>query len=112
MAKSYRVGEPVTGYVADEDRVRAKLFPNGRSQAIRLPKEFRMPGAEVWIHREGRRLVVEAVQDGERDAKGWPLGLWERIDGLMAGIAVPEIEPMPARLQQPEEIDPDVDWSE
>ncbi|MFH1707239.1 MAG: type II toxin-antitoxin system VapB family antitoxin [Planctomycetota bacterium] len=27
----------------------AKLFANGRSQAVRLPKPFRMPGGEVYI---------------------------------------------------------------
>ena len=30
----------------------AKLFTTGRSQAIRLPKEFRFPGAEVFIRRD------------------------------------------------------------
>lgn len=27
----------------------AKLFKTGHSQAVRLPKEFRLPGSEVWI---------------------------------------------------------------
>jgi antitoxin VapB len=30
----------------------AKLFITGRSQALRLPKEFRFPGAEVFIRRD------------------------------------------------------------
>jgi antitoxin VapB len=30
----------------------AKLFTTGRSQALRLPKEFRFPGAEVFIRRD------------------------------------------------------------
>lgn len=30
----------------------AKLFTTGRSQAIRLPKEFRFPGSEVFIRRD------------------------------------------------------------
>ncbi len=29
----------------------AKLFKNGRSQAVRLPVEFRFPGTEVYIRR-------------------------------------------------------------
>lgn len=29
----------------------AKLFKTGHSQAVRLPKEFRLPGREVWIHK-------------------------------------------------------------
>jgi antitoxin VapB len=31
---------------------RAKLFPNGRSQAVRLPAEFRFEGSEVYIRRD------------------------------------------------------------
>ncbi len=30
----------------------AKLFRNGRSQAVRLPAEFRFPGAEVYVRRD------------------------------------------------------------
>lgn len=36
----------------------AKIIPNGRSQAVRLPKEFRFEGKEVYIHREGNRVVL------------------------------------------------------
>ena len=39
-------------------RRRAKLFWNGRSQAVRLPKEFRFDGDEVEIVREKTRNVV------------------------------------------------------
>ncbi|MGL4634942.1 MAG: antitoxin [Beijerinckiaceae bacterium] len=39
----------------------AKLFMHGRSQAVRLPKEFRMPGTEVNVRREGDRIVLEPV---------------------------------------------------
>jgi antitoxin VapB len=40
----------------------AKLFKNGRSQAVRIPREFEMPGTEVIIHKEGDRLVLEPVK--------------------------------------------------
>lgn len=30
----------------------AKLFPNGRSQAVRLPAEFRFEGSEVYVRRD------------------------------------------------------------
>jgi antitoxin VapB len=36
----------------------ARLFMNGRSQAVRLPAEFRFAGAEVYIYREGDRVVL------------------------------------------------------
>jgi antitoxin VapB len=37
----------------------AKLFPNGQSQAIRIPKEFRFENqSEVFIAKEGEALIV------------------------------------------------------
>lgn len=39
----------------------AKLFMHGRSQAVRLPKEFRMPGKEVRVRRDGRNVVLEPM---------------------------------------------------
>lgn len=39
----------------------AKLFWSGRSQAVRLPKEFRMKGAEVRIRKQGAAVILEPV---------------------------------------------------
>lgn len=39
----------------------AKLFMNGRSQAVRLPQEFRFEGNEVRIRRVGRGVLLEPV---------------------------------------------------
>ncbi|MCI5223620.1 MAG: AbrB/MazE/SpoVT family DNA-binding domain-containing protein [Candidatus Electrothrix sp. AR4] len=36
----------------------AKLFTNGRSQAVRLPKEFRFKGKEVFIKRTGAGILL------------------------------------------------------
>jgi antitoxin VapB len=36
----------------------AKLFMNGRSQAVRLPAEFRFEGKEVYIERDGDRVIL------------------------------------------------------
>ena len=36
----------------------AKLFKNGQSQAVRLPKEFRMTGSEVYIKKQGEAIVL------------------------------------------------------
>ncbi len=36
----------------------AKLFKNGQSQAVRLPKEFRMTGSEVYIKKQGDAIVL------------------------------------------------------
>jgi len=37
---------------------KAKLFRNGQSQAVRLPKEFRFPGKEVFIKQQGNAVVL------------------------------------------------------
>ena len=36
----------------------AKLFMNGQSQAVRLPKEFRFEGKEVYIQRLGNKVIL------------------------------------------------------
>jgi antitoxin VapB len=36
----------------------AKLFMNGQSQAVRLPKEFRFKGKEVYIQRLGNKIIL------------------------------------------------------
>ena len=41
-----------------------RLFRNGRSQAVRLPKELRFEGVkEVRVHREGRTVILEPVEE-------------------------------------------------
>jgi antitoxin VapB len=42
---------------------KVSLFRNGRSQAIRIPKEFELPGTEATIRQEGNVLVIEAVPE-------------------------------------------------
>lgn len=46
----------------------AKLFPNGRSQAVRLPQEFRFIGNEVRIRRFGLGVLLEPTSV---DPKAW-----------------------------------------
>jgi antitoxin VapB len=36
----------------------AKLFTNGKSQAVRLPKQYKFTGAEVYIKRIGRNVML------------------------------------------------------
>ena len=38
-----------------------KLFKNGRNQAVRIPREFELPGEDAVIRKEGQRLIIEAV---------------------------------------------------
>ncbi|MEQ1505961.1 MAG: type II toxin-antitoxin system VapB family antitoxin [Myxococcota bacterium] len=50
----------------------ARIFWNGRSQAIRLPREFRFEGTEVRIHREGDRVVLSPL-----GADDWGEAFWD-----------------------------------
>ncbi len=38
---------------------RVKLFKNGRNQAVRIPREFELPGNEAILRKEGERLILE-----------------------------------------------------
>ena len=49
------------------ERVVAKLFRNGRSQAVRLPKEFRFRGEKVQVRRVNTGVLLEPLLD----AKEW-----------------------------------------
>ena len=42
---------------------RAKIFWSGRSQAVRLPKNYRFPGKEVRIRRHANALILEPVAE-------------------------------------------------
>ncbi len=39
-----------------------KLFKNGRNQAVRIPREFELPGDEAVMRKEGDRLIIEPTQ--------------------------------------------------
>ena len=53
----------------------AKVFWSGRSQAVRLPRAFRVDGREVRIRRRGRAIVLEPVPDS-----------WEWLDALVGPL--------------------------
>ena len=36
-----------------------KLFKNGRNQAVRIPREFELPGEDAIMRKEGGRLIIE-----------------------------------------------------
>jgi antitoxin VapB len=71
----------------------AKIFWSGRSQAVRLPKEFRFEGSEVRIRREGGKVILEPV---EADSWAW-LDRLEPLDDDAAAAALdrPGPEAMP-----------------
>jgi antitoxin VapB len=53
----------------------AKVFWSGRSQAVRLPRAFRVDGREVRIRRRGRAIVLEPLPDS-----------WEWLDALTGAL--------------------------
>jgi len=77
----------------------AKLFRNNRSQAVRIPVEFELPGDRVWIHREGSKLIIEPVNRPTNLIE--LLAEWKKEEPLGPEDQFPEIEDMPAK---PEEI--------
>ena len=36
-----------------------KIFKNGRNQAVRIPREFELPGEDAIMRKEGNRLIIE-----------------------------------------------------
>jgi len=50
----------------------AKIFQNGRSQAVRIPKAFRLKGSEVKITKKGDKLILEPLASSR-----WPKGFWD-----------------------------------
>jgi antitoxin VapB len=76
----------------------AKLFKHGRSQAVRLPKDFRMPGTEVRVRRIGRGVLLEPI-DVPYDVKAWFAKIDEYLDEpfMIEGRQQPPM-PSPVKL--------------
>lgn len=75
----------------------AKLFMSGRSQAVRLPKAFRMPGSKVKITRVGKGLLLEPV---EFDVEAW----FAAMDAIEGPPFPEDIEELPMPPDNPEEM--------
>ena len=71
----------------------SKIFMHGRSQAVRLPKEFRLPGKEVKVSRFGRGVLLEPV---EFDAEAW----LTRLNALAVEPFMPEGRPPQGRFRK------------
>ncbi|MDP3896912.1 MAG: AbrB/MazE/SpoVT family DNA-binding domain-containing protein [Mesorhizobium sp.] len=80
-------------------RARAKVFTTGGSQAVRLPKQFRLDSAEVEIWRDGRDLRLRPIVPHDSWKK-----TFAKIDELLAGE-------FPDR-EQPSGFDRDVSLTE
>jgi antitoxin VapB len=69
--------------------VRAKLFQNGRSQAVRLPRAFRFEGDEVRVRREGDAVILEPVRK-----RPWPKRYWARVARLKRDLELGDLPPL------------------
>jgi antitoxin VapB len=52
------MSEHMQGGSMSVERV-VKLFRNGRNQAVRIPREFELPGSEAIMRKDGLRLIIE-----------------------------------------------------
>jgi antitoxin VapB len=77
----------------------ARLFRNNRSQAVRIPVEFELPGDRVLIHREGSKLIIEPVTRPSNIVE--LLAEWRKEAPLGPEDQFPNLEDIPA---QPEDI--------
>ncbi len=77
----------------------AKIFMHGRSQAVRLPKEFRLPGKEVRVRRVGNGVLLEPIEK-TFDAKVWVA----KIQALAGPDFLPERRPEQPPLPGDDEI--------
>jgi len=64
----------------------AKLFMHGRSQAVRLPKEFRFEGSEVRISKLGEKVILEPFEKPAFDIEAWEA----RLDAMGAEDFLPD----------------------
>jgi antitoxin VapB len=63
----------------------AKIFMHGRSQAVRLPKEFRLPGTEVRVRRVGRGVLLEPINEP------FDVGAWfSKLDEYLGELFMPD----------------------
>jgi len=65
---------------------KAKIFKNGDSQAVRLPKEYRFEGKEVFIRKEGNNVILTPV-DNVVDS------LWLSLQKFDSDINLERIQP-------------------
>lgn len=65
---------------------RAKLFKNGDSQAVRLPKEFRFKGKEVYIRKDGNSVIISPIDDAVDR-------LWKSLDDFTDDFQIERNQP-------------------
>ncbi len=72
----------------------AKLFKNGQSQAVRLPKEFRMPGDEVYIKKQGEVIILLPKK------KSWNI-LFDSLNHFAKDFKIERNQPIENQKREP-----------
>lgn len=91
-AQAPSAATPAAAVNADTAKVRrVRLFRNGANQAVRIPKEFELPGKEALLRREGNRLIIEPAP--EQPQKGTVAALATALQEIAA--LGPCTEPFP-----------------
>ena len=77
------------------DTATAKLFKHGRSQAVRLPKEFHLPGTQVRVRRMGNGLLLEPMEQSIEDIRAIlkKLDEYRTIPFMEGGRQLPPMPP-------------------
>lgn len=70
---------------------RVKFFKNGRNQAVRIPREFELPGVEAIMRKDGDHIVIEPVR---RRSVLALLATWDTLDVDLPEIPDPPPEPV------------------
>jgi antitoxin VapB len=70
----------------------AKVFTTGRSQAVRLPKAFRFKGKEVFIRKEGNRVILSEKPESWDDLFASPARVTEDFMSERADLPPQERE--------------------
>ncbi len=94
LAVAYAISVWTKGRTMDSSQSRhVRLFNNGGNQALRIPREFELPGSEAVMRKEGNRLIVEALRPASLKAL---LVGWGPLDEGMP--AIPDKAPEPLAL--------------
>lgn len=68
---------------------------HGRNQAVRLPKEFRLPGKEVRVTKVGDKVILEPLEKAPFDVAAWRAELVAAGARTFLPDGLPEDEPAP-----------------
>ena len=74
------VSDIIPQYLADSPIRNVSLFRNGANQAVRIPKEFELPGKQATMRRVGNRLIIDLVEP--KHPRGSPAALLAALQEL------------------------------